>query len=179
MFDYDTPADKFRPLQFAVCALLLVLFVYVAGVVPLQRWRYDSLHPLSDWGSCTGNGFNYTGDGRHFAVWSATSYSPDRRYLVVYDNPCLYAPWGTQIGILDTKQPITSAYIWTSANFQSLFVMRYGEMALPVWVTNRKLRVTCFDCWPQDVLEARHRAGEVTVEYVFLQPQALRPPQLR
>lgn len=176
MLTYQAPSDKFRLLSTTVSALLFALFLEVFVVIPIEHWRYERAHPQPSWASCTPNGFADMGDGRHFVLWSATSFSPDHRYLLVYDNPCLYAPWGASVRLIDRERPVSPLFSIRD-NPKMLFEVRYGGLVIPMWVTNTRVRVTCYDCWPQDATKTEKTVGTISIEYVFLAPKHLRPAQ--
>jgi hypothetical protein len=177
MFKYRAPSDKFRSLEALVSILMFWLFAQIFVVIPVQRWRYEKAHPMPHWAACVPNGMTDLGDGRHFVVWSATSYSPDRRNLLIYNNPCAFTPWGSSVTLLDTEEPVTGYWEPRINNPQNVFTVRYGGVVIPMWVTNTRVRVTCFDCWPQDASETKRSVGNITVEYDFVAPKGRRPAQ--
>ena len=153
------------------------LFIQIFIVIPVQRWRYEKAHPMPHWVSCAPNGLVDMGDGRHFTIWSATSYSPDHRYLLIYSNPCAYVPWGSEVSLLDTQRPISYYWETKNANPATVFALRYGGMVIPMWVTNKQVRVVCYDCWPGDAAQAKRFVADIGVEYDFRPPKGRRPAQ--
>jgi hypothetical protein len=152
MFETSYPPDKFRYLGWVVAALLLALPIMIFVVRPIQQARYMAQHPeFYGWRDSTKCGGHATP-------------SPDRKYIVYTDNPCLYSPYGTVVAIYGANEP--EGYgTYQTAN--AVLNMKSGGPVYVTWRTNRELVIVCRHCREQDAWFVKRQFRHLSVTVSF------------
>ncbi len=152
MFEWKPPGDKFRIFAWAVVALLLGIVFNIAAVRPYRQWQYEQDHP------------EFYGYPDSTKCPSGSSPSPDGRYIVYNDNPCLYSPYGTVVAICGVGEPERDC---PDQDTNAVLNMRSGGPVYVIWKTDRQLLIVCRHCREQDAWFVKRQFREVTIDYRF------------